>query len=56
VKLFVADCGVEAESLTVAINPAVPPKFAVPESVPVLASIVSPFTNKAVEEIGAIDQ
>ena len=48
--------GGDPESVTVAVKPAVPSKLAVPESTPVEGSIVSPVTNSAVEEMGAIDQ
>jgi hypothetical protein len=51
----VAELGGDAESVTVAMNPAVPWKFAVPDSNPVEASIVSPVTKREVDETGAID-
>ena len=56
VKLFFADRGGEEESVTDAIKPAVPPKFALPDSTPVPGSMESPSTYRAVDEMGAIDQ
>jgi hypothetical protein len=53
VKLF--DALWDAESLTLAMRPAVPEKLTVPEMTPVLGSMVSPSTNSAVVEIGEID-
>ena len=55
VKLLVAVCDGEAESVTFAVKPAVPAKLAVPESTPVVGSMDSPSTNSAVDEMGEID-
>ena len=56
VKLLVATSAVEDESFTVAIKPPVPRKLAVPERVPVLASIDRPSTNDVVAPMGAMLQ
>jgi hypothetical protein len=55
-KLPEALRGGDAESVTVATNPTVPAKFAVPEIPPVFASIARPSTNKEVELTGAMLQ
>jgi hypothetical protein len=56
VKLLCAVRGGEDESVTLATKPPVPAKLAFPERTPVAASMVSPFTNRAVLETGAMDQ
>jgi hypothetical protein len=55
VNPFVAVCGGTDESVTCAMKPAVPKKFAFPEIVPDVASIVSPSMNRVVGEIRVID-
>ena len=56
VKLLVALCGGDAESVTVATKPAVPAKLTVPDRAPVWGSMEGPSTNSAVGESGAMDQ